>query len=437
MPVSPKLEKALRKALKPGVNLCKELENYSPDEIESVEDAAAICEALKRVNEYERACPESVEKYQSPLRDLAMLLHFPGNGDVTDVFRNTGIPQLISQYDSRIEKAMSREKEELLIVLIILAMYESTQGMARIVDAARRGFYSDSFLWQLIFEQVHDDHPGVEFLARELRDHLPAGYCGVTFLDCMNAAVIAGKLKSHPFESKEGKCRLEGWLLSRDESEFSHAHSATASLPFISNPERDRLLAIAMDHPDQSVQMKAAWASAKLGSESSLKFLARLCLDPNASQSACRYLAELNQEDVIPPEVNDEDFQAKAEMCSWLAHPSEFGRPPMEIELADTRELYWPPTDDTRRVWVFKYRYPADEVGKEDDVGCGMVGSVTFALFGETTADLSPEDVYALHCAWELECNKDGRAPKKRTAKAGRRILAAYNDDFPGETDNA
>jgi len=29
-----------------------------------------------------------------------------------------------------------------------------------------------------------------------------------------------------------------------------------------------------------------------------------------------------------------------------------------------------------------------------------MVGSVTFALFGETTADLKPEEVYALHCCW-------------------------------------
>jgi hypothetical protein len=59
------------------------------------------------------------------------------------------------------------------------------------------------------------------------------------------------------------------------------------------------------------------------------------------------------------------------------------------------------------------------------------VGSVTFALFGEATADLSPEDVYGLHCAWELECNGDGRAPKKRTAKAGRKILASYNENFP------
>ena len=52
-----------------------------------------------------------------------------------------------------------------------------------------------------------------------------------------------------------------------------------------------------------------------------------------------------------------------------------------------------------------------------------MVGSVTFALFGETNADLSPEDVYGLHCCWELECNGDDRAPRKRSAAAGRKLL--------------
>ena len=55
-----------------------------------------------------------------------------------------------------------------------------------------------------------------------------------------------------------------------------------------------------------------------------------------------------------------------------------------------------------------------------------MVGSITFSLFGETTEDLSPEDIYALHCCWELEVNDDPRAPEERTIEAGRKILAEY-----------
>ena len=59
-----------------------------------------------------------------------------------------------------------------------------------------------------------------------------------------------------------------------------------------------------------------------------------------------------------------------------------------------------------------------------------MVGSDTFALFGEDTAGLSPEDIYGLHCCWELEMNEDPRAPEERTPEAGRRILAEHNSGF-------
>ena len=116
-----------------------------------------------------------------------------------------------------------------------------------------------------------------------------------------------------------------------------------------------------------------------------------------------------------------------AEMCQWLEHPMEFGRPPNEIELIDSRELFWPPTDDRRRLFVFKYRYAPREADEEEDIGHGLVGSVTFALFGEASADLTPLEVYGLHCAWELECNRDPRAPKKRTPLAGLSILRKHN----------
>ena len=121
---------------------------------------------------------------------------------------------------------------------------------------------------------------------------------------------------------------------------------------------------------------------------------------------------------------------ALAEMCEWLAHPMEFGRPPTAIAQTDTRELFWPPTEDRRRLWLFRYEYPPDDGETEPSIGYGLVGSVTFALFGESTADLSPEQVYGLHCAWELEMNQDPRAPEKRTPESGMRILAAHNPGF-------
>ena len=49
-----------------------------------------------------------------------------------------------------------------------------------------------------------------------------------------------------------------------------------------------------------------------------------------------------------------------------------------------------------------------------------MVGSVTWAMVSSNTTELSPEDVYGLHCAWELIQNEDPAAPAEADVLAGR-----------------
>lgn len=169
--------------------------------------------------------------------------------------------------------------------------------------------------------------------------------------------------------------------------------------------------------------MEAAWASCYGGGEAAAKFLARLCTDPRFSLTAQDYLEELGRSHMIPIGARERDFVAMAEMCRWLAHPNEFGEPPTEVSVLDTRELQWPPTGDIRRVWLIRYSYVGRNEDGSDEVAVGMVGSVTFTLFSETTAAMCPEDIYGLHCCWELQWNEDPRAPKSRTAKAGRKLL--------------
>jgi hypothetical protein len=120
-----------------------------------------------------------------------------------------------------------------------------------------------------------------------------------------------------------------------------------------------------------------------------------------------------------------------AEMCDWLAHPQEFGLPPEEIELYDTREMLWPPTNDWRPLWLFKYRYNATDDDESSTEGIGMTGSIAFSLIDETSAGMAPEDIYALHCCWELEANEDPRAPAERSVEAGRSLIEdAQQDDI-------
>jgi hypothetical protein len=95
---------------------------------------------------------------------------------------------------------------------------------------------------------------------------------------------------------------------------------------------------------------------------------------------------------------------------------------------SSTSELFWPPTGDRRRLWLVKYAFDK-QPDQDAQAGVAMIGTMPFALF-DATDRLSPEDLYGLYCCWELEVAGDPRAPKERTAAAGRKLLAEKNQGF-------
>ena len=230
--------------------------------------------------------------------------------------------------------------------------------------------------------------------------------------------------------AEAGLALLQAWLLDKDEERSSYAHNAAASIPFLSPAARPRVQALADQYPDRGVQLEAAWAAATCGVERGFETLEAACIVPQEASAAMHYLTELGAEDRIPLKSKSDDFKAIAEMCQWLAHPNEMGSSLQDIRQVDTRELFWPPTSDRRKLWVFRYEYPPRQGKTEPEIGHEMVGPVTFALFGESTPNLSAEQVCGLHCAWELECSGDSRAPEKRTPEAGVQILRDYNPGF-------
>jgi hypothetical protein len=395
--------------------------------VASKHEANAICAALDAL----RAKPELAGEYLgigSPVFTLTALFQQVESNEAFDVLKQEGLPRLRSVVRDGLQGKQVNDMDVMLI-LKILAMYRQREDIELIAEAARKPIDDDNFMWSIIFGQFDAEHPFSQQIVDTLRDPLPTGFILIAYLDMANRLAIAGDLKSHPFDTETGRKHLETWLRDTNEETFSYARSATAALPFIAQPSRDTLLQITEEHPDVAVRLEAAWARAKSGDPAGLSRLSELCLDPSYSHTAQQYLEELDQSDKIPDKAKQPDFRALAEMANWLAHPNEFGRPPDKIELYDTRDLYWPPTKDKRRVWLAKYTF-SDEKGGEPERGVGMVGSVTFALFGEATIDLSPEDIYGLYCCWEMQWKKDTRAPKERSAEAGRTILGRHNPGF-------
>ena len=427
------LKKALNAALKDHSAAAEAIERVSKDQVQSAAEAELVVQVLKL---FPLSQEEGARTVGSPLHDVVAWMQGVEDDKATAVFKRLGGPELARVFD-RAEPLLTeledtfRLKTDLMFLLKVLCMYAPDGGLERVYRAARSTHLHDAYLWSVIFDIVaSEDHPWQAQIVEALRDPLPRGFAGIAYLDLVNGLARAGHLERHPFDSEPGSALLSGWLSSRDEGEYSYAHSATASVPFLRPDRRAMVQRLAEGHPSRDVQLEAAWAAAKLGEERGLETLQEACADPRYASKAVRYLEELSAEDRIPVHTRSADFKALAEMCEWLAHPQEFGRPPKEIEQADSRELFWPPTSDRRQLWIFRYEYPPNEGETEPDIGYGMVGSETFALFGESTADKTPDEVYALHCAWELEMNEDPRAPEERTIDAGMRILAEHNPGF-------
>lgn len=333
-----------------------------------------------------------------------------------------GLPVLRETYDALMQRSLSGEEGENVLFLVkVFALYRQEEDVPRIGRAARHPVMREGLLWSSIFHAIDEGHPLRRAALDEMRGTLPEGFAGVAYLDFANRLAREDGA-SHPFDTVEGTGRLEAYLLDSEPGRYSHAHSAAAALPFISEPARGRLLALAFDHPSERVQLEAGWASAKIGSRAGIDFLARLCLDVRYSALAVEYLRELGELNAIPARAMNPEFAAAAEMCRWLSHPMEFGRPPAEARCVDARTLNWPPSNDTRRLYVVTYRYPEGEPATGRD-GVGLVGSITFSLIGETSPATPPGEVYSLHCCWELEAENDPRAPKERSVEAGRELL--------------
>ncbi len=405
-------------------NLDATLEQLGDFKIETIADAKTVCRGLERLNR-DAMRPRFVEEVDA----LAGLFHgVPTDAlDVARYLQEHGLPQLACLFD-RFPVTIDRAKtHSALLILKLFAMYCWQPGIDKMIEAARRPLGERDYMWKAILQTFGRRHPFRDYVYDALADPLPPAFIAVSLLDSANIALLADEPIKHPFDTTQGVNRLRDLLRNPDPKDYSYAHSASTALPFISEPARSELLELAMDHPDVVVSMEAAWAAAKIGQERGVTYLARHAANVITSGNACQYLQELNRYDAIPVAAKEPDFKAMAEMARWLSHPMEYGKPPDAIELYDTRELFWPPTNDRRKLWLFKYRYVAWGRRLKEVTGLGMVGSVTFALVGESTADMAPIDAYALHCCWELHVNEDPREPGKRSAEVGRKILAEHN----------
>ena len=420
-----KLQKGLECWIENGGDLNHALQNIKNKKIKKKKDAQSISAALRKISINE---PKNEHQMSSPLHLLTAFFQQARSNIAIDEFVRSGLPELRRIFHEGLKFPTNLEID-LMFILKILAMYQQREDAILIIEIAKQGFNSDEYMWSVILDLFDKDHPYWKTVLSGLQRPLPSDFLCIAYLDFVNGHAINNELKQHPFDTKEGIERLRGLLEDNNEGNFSYAYSAAAAIPFLSKKNRDSLLEVAQNHVDDGVRIETAWAMAKINDRQGVEKLKEWAIDINHSSVACRYLKELGFENEIPAKALEEDFHAMAEMVNWLSHPNEFGRPPDNIELYDTRILYWPPTKDKRKVWLFKYTYEPKNKGEEKDSGISMVGSVTFAFFEDVPENMNPENVYGLHCAWEIK-RKKGPILEEIDSQDGLMILRKYNEDI-------
>jgi hypothetical protein len=394
------LQAAVINSIEGGEDLSDKLHELEEYPISSRGDALTICRALEIVVEGELA-PDAF-----PLQDLIFLFQNVKNSacPAFSVLHDTGIPLLIRLVSQGLRQRDRFGEQDLLCALKVLAFYGTADGATMILKAARAPLAPHSYTWHLVFRAFGPEHPETARLLSELSHPLPESFIAVALLDAANQYRRQKKVARHPFDSTEGLARLKTYL--RSTHDDSYGVSAAAAIPFLTGRGRSQLLNLALKHANPTVAMEAAWAAAKLGNRQGIATLSSLCLDLNFAEQARQYLEELGLKDSIPEAARDPGFRACAEFSHWLAHPSELGRKPDQLTIVDHRQLPWPPAREPIPCWLIQYRAQAQSDLDEDDVGIGMVGSMTFCFFDAKLNQRPLEDIYALYCGWEMAVGK-------------------------------
>lgn len=391
-------------------------------------EARWICRQLCAAADFRTTSVDDFRAIISPLHVLLGLFHRPASMAAGKVLLLEGIPQLLNLYDDLLHGSEAEKAVAMFDILEIFVFYESERGVERLIDAIRNDDFPEHDEWRGVFEQCADhDAVGVELCAR-LKDSLPAGRLAVYLLELANQLADRRLLAEHPFDSECGRSLLSDWLRAGEDSWSDALHAADALL-YLNPDARHALIGLALDHEGREIQMAGARAAASTGSPAALQTLARFCLDRLCSREACQYLEEFGRSDLIPEKALQPDFRAECDLCRWLAYPTQFGCEPDEIELFDTRELYWPPTSDRRRLWLFRYAYRGTPEDDAPIIGIGLSGSRNVAL-DSVSPEMSPEEIYARHCFWELDDVGGPWSRGDRPEIAGREMLQRYNEDF-------
>ena len=182
------------------------------------------------------------------------------------------------------------------------------------------------------------------------------------------------------------------------------AVSLCDALALIGDPAAITKLRQALEIGHRRIRTEAAAALAKLGDKAGEEQLIQLAAEPVARLRVLAYAEELDLLDKVEPEFKTPAARAEAELCVWLAEPTQFGVPPTRCELFDQRRMHWPGYTEAVDCFLFRFQYVVtiEGEGERSFSNIGIAGPLAHAFVADL-GDLAPDDIYAAFAGWQAQ----------------------------------
>ena len=179
------------------------------------------------------------------------------------------------------------------------------------------------------------------------------------------------------------------------------AVSLCDALALIGDPVAIPKLRQALEIGHRRVRTEAAAALARLGDKAGEEQLIQLAAEPVARLRVLAYATELGLLEKVEPEFQTPAARAEAELCVWLAEPTQFGVPPTRCELFDQRRMFWPGYSEPVDCFLFRFQYVVtiEGEGERSFSNIGIAGPLAHAFVADL-GDLAPDDIYAAFAGW-------------------------------------
>jgi hypothetical protein len=159
----------------------------------------------------------------------------------------------------------------------------------------------------------------------------------------------------------------------------------------------------ALEVRHRRLRTEAAAALARLGEEQGRAELVALAAEPTARLRVLAYANELGLADRIEPQYATPEARAEAELCVWLAEPTQYGVPPTACELFDHRKQQWPGFAAPVDCYLFRFQYVLTVDERERSYSnIGIAGPLVHAFVADL-GDLPPDDIYAAFAGWQAQ----------------------------------